>query len=442
MRLRKLVPLLSAMLAVGSVFVAAVRAQQFSALARQQAEYMLQRVADDVHKHYYDPKFHGVDMDEVFAQAKQRIANATSMNAALLSIGGALDELNDTHTFFVPPPHATRQEYGWRYEVVGDRCFVTEVKPKSDADRKGVKPGDEVLAVDGFPPTRETTATMQYVFGVLRPEPALRVILRSADGQQRTVDLAAHISKTKLVVDETGANGASDIFDIVRQQEEYEHLDRVQFQEYGDDLIVMKIPRFDFSNGNVSDMIAKARKYKALILDLRGNPGGSVEALARFLGGFFDKDVKIADRVGRKENKPIIAKANKNPFTGRLVVLIDSRSGSAAELFARVVQLEKRGVVLGDRSSGSVMEARHYNEQSGMDVILPFGVSVTEANLIMSDGKSLEHVGVTPDQVVLPTAADLATGRDPVIARAAELLGQKITPEAAGKLFPFEWPPE
>ena len=156
----------------------------------------------------------------------------------------------------------------------------------------------------------------------------------------------------------------------------------------------------------------------------------------------FDKEVKIADRAGRKGTKPEIAKASHNPFTGKLVVLVDSKSASAAELFARIVQLEKRGVVMGDQSAGAVMEARHYSEKLGTDTVIFFGASITDWDLIMADGKSLEHEGVTPDELVLPGPDALADGRDPVLSHAAEFLGVKVTAEEAGKAFPYEWPLE
>jgi len=51
----------------------------------------------------------------------------------------------------------------------------------------------------------------------------------------------------------------------------------------------------------------------------------------------------------------------------------------------------------------------------------------------------VEHVGVTPDELLLPSAQDLATHRDIVLARAVELAGSKIDPAKAGELFPIEW---
>jgi C-terminal processing protease CtpA/Prc len=74
--------------------------------------------------------------------------------------------------------------------------------------------------------------------------------------------------------------------------------------------------------------------------------------------------------------------------------------------------------------------------------VAQYRARITVANLIMNDGKSLERVGVSPDESVLPTQADLAAGRDPALARAIELTGTKISAEEAGKIFPLEWPKE
>jgi len=82
------------------------------------------------------------------------------------------------------------------------------------------------------------------------------------------------------------------------------------------------------------------------------------------------------------------------------------------------------------------MEARYYSH----NFTYVYGTEITHADLVMADGKSLEHVGVEPDFIVLPSASDLASHRDPAMSKAAGLVGVKISPEDAGTMFPEEEP--
>jgi C-terminal processing protease CtpA/Prc len=413
---------------------------QLSSMDRERAQQMLKTTVDEVRKHYYDPKFHGIDLDKEYSEAKQRIEKVSTMSMAIANIANLLDALDDSHTFFLPPERPMRFEYGWQYQMVGERCFVTQVRPKSDADAKGLKPGDQLLAINGIVPTRDLTWKLQYMFGVLRPQTSLKLVLQSPGGQQRTLEVAAFMKETKRLTNISDPDG-SEIWNLIHEIESDEHNGRTRYAELGEKLMVMKLAEFAFSPGEVGEMMAKVRKHQALILDLRGNPGGSVETLEYFAGNLFGKDTKIADLKGKKELKPSVAKTSNSPYGGKLIVLTDNRSASASEILARLIQLQKRGVVLGDRTSGSVMQSRQLSEKMGADVKVFYGVSVSNADVIMSDGISLEHVGVTPDELILPTAADLATGRDPVMSRAAELAGVSLSPADAGKLFPYEWPP-
>lgn len=85
------------------------------------------------------------------------------------------------------------------------------------------------------------------------------------------------------------------------------------------------------------------------------------------------------------------------------------------------------------------MHAKQYSHQVGVDTVAFYAVSVTDGDLIMTDGKSLEGQGVIPDELLLPKPADLAAKRDPVLARAMSLVGLIVSPEKAGALFPTEW---
>src|ERR1700730_8641690 len=137
--------------------------QHLSSLDRERVQVMLQTVASDVRKYYYDPKLHGVDWDSKVREAKDKIAKATSYDEAILEIAAVLETLDDSHTYFFPPRDPIHEEYGWRFQMVGDHCYVTHVRPKSDAETKGLRPGDEVLTIDGFTPARESLSKIEYV---------------------------------------------------------------------------------------------------------------------------------------------------------------------------------------------------------------------------------------------------------------------------------------
>jgi carboxyl-terminal processing protease len=399
-----------------------------SKVDRGWAEDILKTVANDIRNHYYDPKLHGVNWDARVAKAYDEIEKAPSMSMALSYIAALVDSLHDSHTTFYPPPRASRYDYGWVDQMIGDRCYITHVRPGSDAEAKGIKAGDETLTINNYLPDRTSLWKMDYLFNVLRPQPSLRLLLQLAPtGSSRQVDVQAKVRQLKPA--------SSLSWSAFRDMEAELHFLKAHSVELGDDLMILKFRNFYFTNTEVADMIGKARKHRTLILDLRENSGGSAETLKALVGALFDRNTKICDRVMRKETKEVIAKPQHHVFSGRLIVLVDSSSASASEVLARLVQIEKRGTVIGDHTAGLVMESRYYPNMSG-------GASITDADLIMTDGKSLEHVGVTPDDLVLPTAIDLANGRDPVMAHAAQLAGVQLTPEAAGRLFPYEWPPD
>jgi len=418
-------------------FSQAARAQSVSSYERESGRQMLKMIKLDIEKYYYDSAYHGIDLEARFKEADEKIKKATSNGLIFGVIAQALLDFNDSHLFFTPPPRVSRVEYGWQMKAVGDQCYVVSVKPGSDAEAKGLKPGDAVLSVDGFEPSRDVLWKIQYYYYALRPQPGMRVVVQSPGGQPRQVDVMAKIYPGKKQVD---LQESINWLNLQVEAENEAHLSRHRFAESGE-MVIWKMPGFDtYKEKDVDLLMEKVKGRKALILDLRGNGGGYIVMLKRLLGHFFDRDVKIGDMKYRKEVKPEVAKTRGDGvFKGKVVVLIDSQSGSAAEIFARVIQLEKRGVVIGDRSAGAVMQSLHYSHEVGLETVVPYGASVTNADVIMTDGKSLEHTGVTPDELLVPAGADLAAKRDPVLARAAELLGYELDAEKAGALFPVEW---
>ncbi len=392
---------------------------------------MLRTAHDDVRNYYYDPRIRGLDWDGLYQKWDAKIPKAQNVGEGMRLVTAFLRELNDSHTFLLPPLRSVRMDYGYRLEEIGEACFVTQVRPNTDAAAK-LRIGDQVLKLDDYLVTREDFHALQYYRVSLAQRNGTVMTVRTPTGEERELKVSATEHPINLNPRQNPGR------DVMLSRDSREEALSKEIVESGD-VAIWKLPAFDLPPDWIEKQIGKARRHKAMILNLRGNSGGSAETLSSLVGSLFDHDVKIADRVERDATKPMTAKRQTHIFEGKLIVLVDASSASASEILARVVQLERRGTVIGDRSAGAVMEAKRYRESTGVSMGPVFGFSVTDANLIMADGKSLEGTGVVPDEILLPTAADLAAGRDPVLARAAELAGSKLDSNAAGKLFPFEW---
>lgn len=398
---------------------------------------ILETIKKDIVKNYYEPAYNGKDIDAIFKNAEARINQTTVSGQILGVIAQTLMLFDDSHTYLIPPAPADQVQHGWEMQMIGDKCYVSAVKEGSDAEAKGLKTGDEILVVGGYAPMRKNLSNLLFF---LKSAPSMKVLVKKPDGKTEKLEIMAQVKKGKRLLDLRSPNPGTDMATLIRESEN-DAFRSHRYYDVKEGGIIWRMPGFN-SEKVVDELMEKVRDRKFLILDLRGNGGGYEPVLLRLTGYFFDHDVKIGDLKSRGESKPLTAKTRgKNVFNGKLIVLVDSDSGSASELFARVVQLEKRGTVIGDRTGGVVMQGTYYPHKSGLDLVFYYGVSVTTADLIMADGKSLERAGVTPDELLIPTQEDLAAERDPVLTRAATLAGINIEPEKAGKMFPVEWRP-
>ena len=99
---------------------------------------MLGQIQKDIRENYFDIKFRGLNLDERFKAADAEIDRAVSGDQIYGIIAGTLLDLQDSHTFFIPPVWSIDVDYGWEMQIFGDKCFVTSVDKDSDGLGKGL----------------------------------------------------------------------------------------------------------------------------------------------------------------------------------------------------------------------------------------------------------------------------------------------------------------
>jgi carboxyl-terminal processing protease len=395
---------------------------------------MLAQMHEDLVKYYYDSTFHGTDLQATYHFADSSLALAHNTNEMFAILASFAEEMHSSHTRFLPPGHVARVDYGFETQPYGAGLFVTFVRKDSDAEKKGLKRGDLVLAVDNFRAERRTSALLDYLYSALSPRPGKRLIVEHPDAKIDTIVAMAKITQGQRVFD---YNSMEDVGRLIREIEDDERRPTHYYRELGDTVLIWRMPEFVYGDESaIDDMIGMAKKHRAVIFDLRRDRGGSVRTEKYLLGQFFNRPVQIGTMITRGKRDSLMADPARKgePYMGLLVVLIDSWSASASEIFARCMQLESRAVIVGDFSMGAVETSVTYPHDVGFERLLSYALQVSVSDVVMSDGNRLEGVGVAPDSLAVPTGKDLAEQRDVAMAKALAIVGITRTPEEAALL--------
>jgi C-terminal processing protease CtpA/Prc len=271
----------------------------------------------------------------------------------------------------------------------------------------------------------------KIIYRIYKLDPARTVDLRirNLEGQEAQITVAARTMTDKDYQEER------------TKRKDDKPIKPFKCQEINAELIACKLYTFSIETNQIDKMMKEIGQEKKLILDLRGNHGGFVITEKYLTSYLFDHEVKMAEEVTRKKTEVRMSGSKKDrAFKGELIILVDSNSESASEMLARVVQLERRGKIVGDATSGALMTSitRGLFGQLRPDTLFartPYLMSVTIGDIIMKDGNRVEGVGVMPDESFVPTGLALRLKVDPILAHAATMLGATLTPEQAGKFY-------
>jgi carboxyl-terminal processing protease len=169
----------------------------------------------------------------------------------------------------------------------------------------------------------------------------------------------------------------------------------------------------------VSDAIEgfRQRKVTAIVLDLRGNPGGMAAMAIPLAARLSAKPVALGTIQFRDHQNALTANPSLDvqPFLGPVFILTDEGTASTAEILAAGLQEAKRATIVGELTLGAALPSAVEELPGG--AVLQYVV----ADFKTPSGAALEGRGVAPDRRVVETRAALAAGRDVVLDAALEL---------------------
>lgn len=387
----------------------------------------LEYVYAELKRSYYDPDFRGQDMQAQYEHARLAIERAQTYQQRFQAVRNFLRQLDDSHTAFTAHGAVGLYDYGFNIRFYGDVPFVSAVDTWSFAETAGLRRGDEIVKFNGQTLTRADYVRVVSDFLAQHPIPTLDLEVRTPNRSVGRLVLRADTAALRRMPGRQYRRLLSSARDSA------ERASRHIQNSIDARVFYWKLPQFADADRGLDGVVARARKHDVLILDLRGNHGGAIKTLEKLVGYFTDEPVEVGTLHMRWDKERYRAKPEKDRFTGKLFILVDSETASAAEVFARLMQIRRRGTVVGDRTAAAVMASMFWRYVVGNGMVV--GASITVSDFVLYNGERLEKSGVQPDIRIIPTAHDIAAGVDPVLAYALRENGIEMTSAQAANLI-------
>lgn len=342
---------------------------------------------------HYDPKLQGVDWPAAGLKYGAEAAAAADDQALYASLGAMVGLLKDSHTHALSPTQTkerrtqTRARTGFYMTRVEGRWIVSELVAGSPAELAGVKTGWVVVARNGTAFGERSEA---------RPKEGEVAQWEFLDDRNQPVALAiaAQSLSTKP---------------------------RQEVRVLAGGVVYLRFDAFDMADRRwLSDQLKTNRAAPGVVIDLRRNPGGGTISLGITIGEFFDRAVDCGTfitRGGYRGGKSSWQIGSAR-YGGSVVVLVDGATGSAAEIFAAVLQEHGRAAIVGRKTAGAVLASWYHGLPDGGELQL------SRQDYVTPQGRRLEKEGVEPDVKVVRTVADVRAGRDVDLEAALRVLAK------------------
>lgn len=379
-----------------------------------------------VNDRYFDPTFGGVDWRAIGDEYRQKLTAVKEDYTFWLEVlNPMLFELGVSHLVALPAELSKQVDMmtfstgalGLDVRLLDGKPVVTRVVAGFPADKAGLRPGFVVTAVNGWTQEDFAAAAIQTPPDNERNRRGnlvgdMRSMLYGATGKQVVVEyLDANDRPQNTTLQYAQRKGTCDSLDPSLPP---------ACADFEVKRLANGIGYINFSGflPPVLDSVLKAiddlHDVPALIIDLRGNPGGVFpvrKAIASKLVGEPKLFIRYQYRDGQEEAylDPV-----SDPYPGEVVILVDELSASSSEEFAGSLQALGRAVIVGSQTPGRCLTANFAPLPNGGLLVYPFGQSQTPG------GRILENNGVVPDIEVALDRHVLLLGIDAQLEAAIE----------------------